>query len=100
MVLKDVFDYCEDLLCCHLDEVPVCFHQRPYLIGKGENNVPVRNPEKMAAHPLCPVIGQPPAAGRAQAAIATEVDCLFLATFGADEGKIALAWVMAEEHCL
>lgn len=62
--------------------------------------MPVRDPEEMAADSLCPILGQPPATGRAQAAVAAVMDCLFLATLGADEGDVALAWVMAEEHCL
>jgi hypothetical protein len=100
MVLKDVLNYCEDLLCYHLDEISICFHQWPYLVRKSENNMAVRNPEEMAAYPLCPILSQPPATGRAQTAVAAAVDCLFLATLRADEGDIALAWIMAEEHCL
>jgi len=100
MVLEDILNHCEDLLCCDLDEIPVCFHQWPYLIWEGEDNMPMWNPEKVATDPLCPVLSQPPAACWAQAAVAAVVDYSLLATFGADEGDVALAWVMAEEHCL
>jgi len=99
-VLEDVFNDFEDLLCRHLDKVAVCLHHRPYLIGKGEDDVPVRNPEEVAADSFCPVLSQPPAAGRAQAAVAAMVDDFHLAALWADEGDIALAWVVAEEHCL
>jgi len=99
-VLEDVFDDREDLLCRHLNKVAVCFHQRPYFVGKGENNVPVRNPEKMAAHPLCPIFSQSPAAGRAQAAVAAVVDDFLLTALWALISDISLAWIVAEEHCL
>jgi hypothetical protein len=54
----------------------------------------------MAAHSLCPILSQPPAAGRAQAAVAAVVDDFLLPALWTDEGDIALAFVMAEEHCL
>lgn len=100
MILEDVFNYDKDLLGCHLNEIAVCFHQRPYLIWQGEDNVPVRNPEEMAADPLCPILSQPPATGRAEAAVATVVDDFLLATFGTEKRGVSLAWVVAEEHCL
>ena len=100
MMLENTLNYLEDLLCHYLNEASVCFHQRPYFIGKGEDNMPVWNPEEMATDPLCPFICEPLATGRAEATVATVVDDFLLATLGADERGITLAFIVAKEHCL
>ena len=62
--------------------------------------MPVCAIKQVLSYPVCPFFCQATATGRAETAIAAEMNCSDLSTVRALIDAITLAWVVAEEHFL